>query len=132
NYSGHGTTGAWGKNNPVLFSNLSVPQLTNANNLSIYTMLTCLNGFFHQVSAKSLAENLVESTNGGAVAAWASTGETTPDVQEVMATQFYHKIGEGQILRLGDLVNDAKTVIPGGTDVRLSWALIGDPMLKVH
>jgi len=130
NYAGHGTTGAWATQS--FFSSLNVPQLNNANNLSIFTMLTCLNGFFHQVSARGLAENLVEATNGGAVAAWASTGETTPDVQEVMATQFYHKVGEGQILRLGDLVNDAKTVIPGGTDVRLSWALIGDPMLKVH
>ncbi len=134
NFAGHGTSGAWASQ--TFFWNGNVPQLTNATNPSIYTMLTCLNGFFHNPTHnpidRSLAENLVEATNGGAVAAWASTGETTPDVQEVMAKQFYHKIGEGQILRLGDLVNDAKTVIPGGTDVRLSWALIGDPMLKVH
>lgn len=130
NYSGHGTTGAWAST--TFFSNNNVPQLTNAGNQSIFTMLTCLNGFFHHAANKSLAENLVESTNGGGVAAWASTGETTPDVQNIMAARFFNRLGSGNLERLGDLVNDAKTVIPGGTDVRLSWALIGDPMLKIR
>jgi len=130
NYAGHGTTGAWASTN--FFSNTNVPQLTNGNDQTIFTMLTCLNGYFLHVSNKSLAEHLLDSTSGGAVAAWASTGETTPDIQEIMATRFFLKMGQGAIPRLGDLVNDAKSVIPGGTDVRLSWALIGDPMLKIQ
>ena len=130
NYSGHGTTGAWAST--TFFSNSNVPSLTNANNQSIFTMLTCLNGYFLHYNNKSLAESLVESTTGGAVAAWASTGETTPDVQNVMANRFFIRLSSGPLERLGDMVNDAKTVIPAGTDVRLSWALIGDPMLKVR
>jgi hypothetical protein len=130
NYSGHGSTGAWAATS--FFANSTVPLLTNANNESIFVMLTCLNGFFHNLVNISLAENLVEATNGGAVAAWASTGLTTADVQEIMGQRFYQKIGDGDIPRLGDLITDAKTVIPGGMDVRLSWALIGDPMLKVR
>ncbi len=130
NYAGHGATGSW---QGGFFVNSNVAQLTNSGNLSIFTMLTCFNGYFMiNNTNKSLAENLVESTNGGAVAAWASTGETTPDVQEIMATRFFNRVGQGNIIRLGDLVNDAKSVIPGGTDVRLSWALIGDPVLKVR
>jgi hypothetical protein len=130
NYSGHGTLGAWV--NTSFFTSNNVPALTNANNQSIFTMLTCLNGYFLHANFKSLAENLLDSTNGGAVAAWASSGETTPDVQEIMATRFFIRISGGSLERLGDIVNDAKTTIPGGTDVRLSWALIGDPMLKIR
>ena len=130
NYSGHGATGTWA--NVSFFSSNNVPQLTNASNQSIFTMLTCLNGFFNHSNFKSLAENLLDSTNGGAVAAWASTGETTPFDQEQMATRFYLNLGTGSIERLGDLINDAKIAIPGGVDVRFSWALIGDPMLKVR
>jgi hypothetical protein len=130
NYTGHGTTGAWVSS--AFFANSTVSQLTNANNQSIFTMLTCLNGYFLHPTSNSLAETLVASTSGGAVASWASTGKTTPDVQEVMATRFFLKLGQGQITRLGDLVNDAKSVIAGGTDVRLSWALIGDPLLRVQ
>ena len=132
NYAGHGSTGAWVTT--TFFGNPRVPELTNANNQSIFTMLTCLNGYFLNVNIanKSLSENLLDATNGGAVAVWSSTGLTTPDIQEIMATRFYNQLGAGNITRMGDLIRDAKTAIPGGTDVRLSWALIGDPMLKVR
>jgi hypothetical protein len=33
---------------------------------------------------------------------------------------------------MGDLIADAKAQVPAGADVRLSWALLGDPMLKVR
>jgi hypothetical protein len=137
NYAGHGSSGTW--SGTSFFSALNVdlcngthPCLTNANTRSIYTMLTCLNGFFFDPSGDKLAERLIKAPNGGAIVAWASTGETTPDVQEIMGKRFYLKLGEGQITRMGDLVLDAKSVIPGSSDVRLSWALLGDPMLKVH
>jgi len=108
--------------------------LSNGNNLSVFTLLTCLNGYFVQpaIGFESLAEVLLKAQNGGAAAVWASTGETTPDIQEIMATRFYQQLALGNIKRLGDLVNDAKTVVNAGRDVRLSWVLLGDPMLKVR
>ena len=135
NYAGHGTTGSWG-GNPVFFNIFTVPTLQeNQNNPAIYTMLTCFNGAFHYLRNESFAEVLTKSPNRGAVAAWASTGETLPNIQESLAKRFYLKIGEGTIPRLGDLVRDAKSIITiqdGGADVRRSWALVGDPMLKVR
>lgn len=143
NYAGHGTVGVWAV--PAFFGNSIVPQLRNNEELSIYTMLTCLNGYFiNPTSPVSLAENLVDAewtdTSGpvpvrhdtGAISVWASTGLTTPDVQEIMATRFYTKLGDGSIPRMGDLVRDAKGVLIGGEDVRNSWVLLGDPMLKVR
>jgi hypothetical protein len=130
NYTGHGSAGTW--NNTGYFWTDNATALTNHNKESIYTMLTCLNGYYLSLGLISLGEALLNNTNGGAVAAWASTGLTTPDVQEIMAKRFYRKLGEGTIPRMGDLVKDAKTVIIGGTDVRLSWTLLGDPMLKVR
>lgn len=131
NYTGHGSSAAWRDSN--LFDRSRIPLLTNATNPSLVTALTCLNGYFVVPdSAESLAEAMTTATNGGAVAMWASTGKTTPDVQEIMAKRFYLKFGDGSITRLGNLVNDAKSALPAGTDVRRSWALFGDPMLKVR
>src|SRR4029079_10394576 len=96
NFSGHGTTGSWANANN--FSAGHVPLLTNFNNLSIYTMLTCLNGYFIGPNG-SLAEILLNSTSGGAAAAWASTSETTPDIQQVMGVHFYGQVAAGQITR---------------------------------
>lgn len=127
NYSGHGSTGFWSASS--FFSSTDALALTNSN-LSLFTMLTCLNGYFIN-NSDSLSEALIKS-NGGAVATWTSTGKTTPDVQEVMAVQFYGQITAGNMPRIGDLIKDAKTVVVGGRDVRLSWVLLGDPTLKVR
>jgi len=129
NYAGHGTFAAWAGN---LFSRSDVPSLTNTNsNLIIANMLTCLNGYFVEPSSESLSEALVNKAQGGAVASWSSTGLTTPDVQEIMAREFYRKLRVGSENRIGDLIKQAKIVIPNGRDVRLSWALLGDPALKI-
>ena len=133
NFNGHGTATSFA--NGANFVGANVPLLTNGASPTVFTLLTCLNGYFHNVSftgSPSLSETLLNSSTGGAVASWASSGETTPDVQQLMGIHFYQKLGEGQITRLGDLIVDAKTVITAGRDVRLSWVLIGDPMLKVR
>jgi hypothetical protein len=130
NYSGHGSTGLWGA--VSFFSSNNVPSLTNANSQSIFTMLTCLNGYFLNPSDDSLSEKLLKAQNGGAVATWASTGKTTPDIQLIMGNRFYNQLAVGNITRMGDLIRDAKSVLPGSSDVRYSWALLGDPMLKVR
>ncbi len=133
NYSGHGSLGVWGGTD--FFWSGNVSSLTNANNQSIFTMLTCLNGYFIHPYIDSLSEYLLKAQNGGAVTAWASTGKTTPDVQAIMGNRFYSQIAAGNITRMGDLVRDAKSVIPVGVDVtsvRYSWVLLGDPTLKVR
>ena len=133
NYSGHGTTGLWAATS--FFSSLDVPGLTPTANPTIYTMLTCLNGYFANPSpsSDSLSEVLTKTPGKGAVVTWSSSGETTPDVQQQMATRFFQDIGTlPASARLGDLIKNAKTQVEGGTDVRLSWVLLGDPMLKMH
>lgn len=130
NWEGHGSTGVWGASNFFALNN--VPQLTNASNQSLFVMLTCLNGYFVRLDIDSLSERLLKSPNGGAVATWSSTADTTPDIQLVMGQRFYNQLAAGNITRMGDLIRDAKAAIPYGTDVLYSWALLGDPMLKVR
>jgi hypothetical protein len=138
NYTGHGTAAAW--ENLGFFSVCNVlgngcdpvrPQLTNEKFPSMIIALTCLNGYF-MGNVNTFAEAMTNASGGGGVAVWASTGLTTPDVQEILANRFYAKLGEGSIPRMGDLIADAKAQVPAGADVRLSWALLGDPMLKVR
>lgn len=137
NYSGHGSRLVWGDSFPqqqvgVWFNSSAGAQLTNGGgNLSIFSLLTCLNGQFTSPS-DSMSETLLKNQNGGAAAVWSSTGDTTPDVQEIMAARFYNQIAAGNMTRIGDLTKDAKTVISGGRDVRLTWALLGDPTMKVR
>ena len=131
NWSGHGSSNSWG---PTSFFNISdVPSLVNGEQQSIYTMLTCLNGYFIRPVSDSMSEALIKAPNGGGVATWASTTDTTPDPQLVMGERFYEQIALGQIDRIGDLVVDAKShTLPPESDVGFSWILLGDPALKVR
>ena len=129
NYDGHGSSGTWAN---TFFTINNVPQITNASNQSIFVMLTCLNGYFIRLNFDSLSEALLKAQNGGAAATWASTADTTPDVQLLMGQRFYNQVAAGNITRIGDLIRDAKAVLPAGTDVRFSWVLLGDPALKIR
>jgi hypothetical protein len=129
NYAGHGSGGLWAS--PDFFGIPNVAQIAPSNQ-SIYTMLTCLNGYFIRPNAACLAETLLKSTGRGAVVAWASAEKTTPDIQLIMGQRFYNQLNAGTLKRMGDLVRDAKLQIPGGSDVRFSWALLGDPALQVR
>jgi hypothetical protein len=136
NYSGHGSTGLWASDSFFGLNNLigtpGYSQVMFANSPTIFTMLTCLNGYFILPVNDSLSEILIKSSNGGAVATWASTGLTTPDIQTVMGDRFYNQLNAGSIKRMGDLIRDAKSVLPSGADVRFSWVLLGDPALQVR
>jgi hypothetical protein len=128
-YSGHGSVSFWAVS--TFFHRDDAFAMSNGNNLTIFNLLTCLNGYFPNNATDSFVEGALKAPNGGAVATWASTGLTTPDVQDVMATRYYQKINDGSIERMGDLIRDAKTTLVYGRDVRLSWALLGDPTLRV-
>jgi hypothetical protein len=131
NYSGHGSTSFWAASN--FYHKNDIPLLSNPNDrLTIFTLLTCLNGYFISPTIESFAEASIRKEPGGAVITWASSGQTTPDIQEVMATRFFMQFSAGNITRIGDLVRDAKQVISGGRDVRLTWTLFGDPAIRIR
>lgn len=129
NYSGHGAAGLLSSTN--FFNNNTVPSLTNSPHPNVFTMLTCFTGYFLRTNADSLAETLLFAPGGGSAAVWASTSETTPDIQAIMGERFFEQLADTTIIRLGDLTRDAKSVIPAGTDVRASWVLLGDPALLI-
>jgi hypothetical protein len=131
NYAGHGGAGVWAS--AAFFGTADVQTLTNAANPSIFTMLTCFNGFFlrPRPTDDSLGEALIKASNGGAAATWASTTETTPDYQLTMGSEFYRLVGLGQLPRMGELIRYSKQTI-AGSDVGYSWVLLGDPLLKIR
>jgi hypothetical protein len=130
NYSGHGSAGIWATSS--FFSLNEVPQINgNSNSLSMYLMLTCLNGFFVSTTNESLAELLFKSSFGGGAMAWSSTALTTPDIQEIMASKFFLSVGQGTFPRIGEAIRDSKLNAPN-RDVPYTWVLIGDPALKIR
>lgn len=129
NYMGHGTIGAW--TGAGLFGTADAASLTNASHPSLFVMMTCLNGFYHDPSQDSLAEALLYAEQGGAVAVWASSGLTEPTGQALMNKGLMSNLFANEQSRIGDILIKAK----GSTsdrDIRTTWIFFGDPTMTMR
>ncbi len=128
NYAGHGSVNQWRGN---LLVNEDAGQMRNADHLSVFVMMTCLNGYFDDPALDSLAESLLKAERGGAVAVWSSSGMTSPGDQAPMNQALYRSMfgAEGTAL-LGDAIREAKRA-SSDVDIRRTWVLLGDPTMRV-
>ena len=130
NYSGHGSVDLWASS---LLSVDDAQALENSDRLSIFVMMTCLNGYFSDANIDSLAEALLRS-NGGAAAVWASTGMCLPEGQGLMNQEMYRQMFSfvnGKRLTLGEAAMRSKSSM-SDMDVRRTWVLLGDPTTRLR
>jgi hypothetical protein len=128
NFVGHGSNGVW--TGGSVLSSFDAPALTNTNRLSVFTMMTCFNGYFQDAYNDSLSEALLKAP-GGAVAVWASTTLTEPTGQNAIDQEFYRLLFGAQPATLGDAAHFAKLATTD-RDVRRSWTLFGDPAMRLR
>jgi Peptidase family C25. len=127
NYLGHGSVGVW--TGAGLLATQDAPNLMNGQRLSIFVMMTCLNGSFTEVGTDSLGEALLKAPLGGAVSVWASSGLTIPYGQVSVSKRFYELLFNGQVQRIGDATKQAKAATTD-MDVRRLSILFGDPSMR--
>ncbi len=130
NYFGHGTVEQW--NGDYLTSSDAL-GLTNRDSLTLFLSVTCLNGYFQDPAAKSLAESLLMAERGGAAAVWASSGMCDAASQGVINVEMFRLLfanpGADQ-LTLGEAALRAKSVVPA-LDTRRTYILFGDPTTRL-
>lgn len=130
NYSGHGNVDVW--TGAALFTSSDATALTNGTNkLSFVVVMDCLNGYFQDPNLLSLSEALLNAPNGGAVAAFASSGLTIAQGQHEMGQSLYSQIYSGSPIALGDAIKIAKAS-SFDIDVKRTWIFFGDPSLKIR
>ena len=128
-YAGHGNVDVW--TGASLFRSVHALALTNGNRLSFVVVMDCLNGYFQDPVLLSLSEAFLKAPNGGAVAAFASSGLTLAQGQHDMGRELYTQLYGGSPIALGDAIKIAK----GATfdiDVKRTWVFFGDPSLKIR
>ena len=104
--------------------------MTNSGRLPVFLSMTCLNGFFHDVFTDSLAEALLRSPNGGAVAVWASSAISESDAQAAAGETLVRTLVGSPGVRLGDAVVAAQraSTFP---EIRKTFLLFGDPAMRL-
>jgi hypothetical protein len=129
NYYGHGSVDIW--TGAELLRSADAKSLRNAGGLSLFMMMTCLNGYFIEPRTQSLAEALLRAPHGGAFAVWASSGLTEPGDQIRANEELFRQLAATNSPRLGDAMMRAKSVIRD-PDVRRTWILFGDPLTRLR
>jgi hypothetical protein len=129
NWTGHGSIDVW--TGEGLLRGADAPALTNGSRLSLFVMMTCLNGYYEGTGLDSLAESALKAEGGGAFAVWASTGMTEPGAQAAANRELYRIIFTEDGVRLGDAVRRAKHAT-ADPDVRRTWVFFGDPSSKLR
>jgi len=129
NYYGHGSVQVW--TGSGILDSAVADTLANGNKLSLFLMMTCLNGYSHDVYVDSLGESVLKAPNGGAVSVWASSGFTEPQPQFDLDTEFYRQLFGTSGLRLGQAIRSAKAAT-SDMDVRRTWILLGDPSMRIR
>ena len=129
NYSGHGSVEQWSFAD--FLDNSSVATLSNGDQLSVYLLMDCLNGFFHDVYSTSLAESLLLAPNGGAVAVWASSGFTNQPPQASMNQALLEILKTNPSTPLGVAILQSKSGVTDN-DVRRTWIFFGDPAMPLQ
>lgn len=131
NYVGHGNVDQW---RGRLLTSASASSLTNSRLLPLFVMMTCLNGYFQDASLESLAEALMKTERGGAVAVWASSGMTVPTEQSALNQQIFRLVldsANAGSLTLGEAMVKAKSAL-SDNDIRRTWILFGDPTMRLR
>jgi hypothetical protein len=131
NYTGHGNVDQWRGN---ILQAGDGAALINDRHLSLFVLMTCLNGYFNDPFLPCIAEGMLKAPVGGAAAVWASTGQCGPFDQAITNQEFYRLIFKGdpmtgKPLTLGEAAVKAKRVI-SDMDVRRTWVLFGDPTMR--
>ncbi len=127
NFLGHGNLSNWTSAN--LLQTNDALSFQNNSNTTIFVMLACLNGAYAETQT-TLAESIHKTGTGGAIAVWASSGQTYPYGQVAMTKAFYRKIFSTSNIRIGDATNYAKTQNPD-LDIRKFSILFGDPTMII-
>ena len=128
NYYGHGNSTFWRGN---LLTSGDAAQLANGGNLSLFVMMTCLNGYFQDPTDESLGESLLKA-KGGAIAVWASSDMSAPGDESLMAMEMFRRLfDQSNAMTVGDAALKAKGAVRN-RDARRTFILLGDPATRLH
>ncbi|MDE0326157.1 MAG: C25 family cysteine peptidase [Candidatus Poribacteria bacterium] len=134
NYIGHGGGGRWASSRMLDFKDPE-QNLTNISQLPFVISMTCYTGSFDGIK-NSLAEELLRSENGGAIAVIGATSIGLLDGDYLLNLEIFDVIFNDQTHNIGAIVAQAKTqfLINASKFLDLAevFTLFGDPATNLR
>ena len=133
NYIGHGGGGIWSSSRMLDFEDPE-QNLTNISQLPLVISMTCFTGSFDS-NKNSLAEELLRSENGGAIAVIGATSIGLLQGDYLLNLEIFDVIFNQYTQHMGAILAEAKTQFlintPGFLDLAEVFTLFGDPATRL-
>ena len=133
NYIGHGGGGIWSDSRMLDFEDPE-QNLTNISRLPLVISMTCFTGAFDGTK-NSLAEELLRSENGGAIAVISATSVGLLEGDYILNREILDVMFKGHTQNIGAIFAQAKTQFlinsPGLLDLAEVFTLFGDPATQL-
>ncbi|MBR9976362.1 MAG: type IX secretion system sortase PorU [Bacteroidetes bacterium] len=135
NYTGHGAHDVWAHER-IFLSDVTVPQLRNADRLTFVAAATCTFGLYDTPGLRSGTELLILKQNGGAVGGLSAPRVVFSGENSAFNLEFFNYVlregreSDGRARRLGDAIYSSKqryNGIPGYE----KFHLFADPGLRL-
>jgi hypothetical protein len=133
-YAGHGSVGIW-SDGPI-FDTSDIATLSNTGCLSVVITPTCMNGYFVYPGLEGLAEELLRSANGGAVACISPSGMSMPSDQFALVDSLFATIVDAGAFYPGKALTHALNMTynelgESSRAIIQTTVYFGDPALKL-
>ncbi len=132
NYIGHGSINLWASDG--IFRYADIESLNNLTNYPIFLSMTCLDGYWIRPDVTGLIEELIRSSDKGAIAAFSPTGLGVATGHDVLHKGLYEALFTMRVVKLGQMGDYAKlTLYQSGIspDLIQTFTVFGDPYLTV-
>jgi hypothetical protein len=134
NYIGHGSNISLAHEH--LLDITTVTNLNNNYNLPLVVSLSCLSGYFHWPTTRSLSEVLLVSQNGGAIGCFAPSGFANTYVLPILGRKLYDNMFQNQDYILGSVFARSKMIIFALGDYYFDhiefYNFFGDPATRLN
>lgn len=131
-YIGHGDMTHW--TGDGLFQSSDVALLANKKKLTFVVSFGCLNGFFALPAGYCLGEEFVAAANGGAVAAFGSSGLDYEWEDQILSEQLFDLIFKSKSAILGAAATQSKIkayALGTSENTLNNFTLLGDPAARL-
>lgn len=132
NFVGHGAPTLWSYTH-VFESSVTIPQLTNINRLSLFIAATCDFARDDDPQQPSAAEQLVNSSKGGAIGVVSSTRVVYSTDNATLNQDLFENLltsdSLGNPMRIGEALYETKQVRFGPNDIKYQY--LGDPSVRL-
>ncbi len=138
NFMGHGSASSMSKYFAGTFQQRDfsyLSQIQNAERLPLFIGMSCLNGLYWDPRIISLAEDMINKSDGGAIAYISASSLSFIRINNQLNTALFRHIFEDSVLAFGQSLALAKKaeleILPSSELGLLGMNLIGDPAQEI-